>query len=531
MRLAVGSFTAAEANLRCESFTDVYSVQMTRRIATLLLVLVLGGCAVAPFDVPREASYALDPATETHLKREVDEWLAVNDGPSGFYPLVSGNDAFGARLFLIERAEKSLDIQYFLMKPDTAGLVFAGSLLQAAERGVRIRFLLDDIFSTVEDEELELLDAHPNIEIRLYNPIARKGIGIFNYLSDFKRANRRMHNKSFTADNQVTIVGGRNIADEYFELRPEGEFLDLDVLAIGPVAAEVSDEFDAFWNHGRALPLSALVPQFSAEELAEAKLEIDEEVRTLAESAYETAIGSRLVDDLINGRRKLYSAESEVITDDPSKLVQDISDDTMILARRLEDVVEQATDEVIVFTPYFVPMDEGVEFWSSVAAKGVRVVLVTNSLASNNHTAVHSAYSGYRKRIIEAGIELYEVRADAVERGEGVQAESLTLHTKGMIIDREIVFIGSLNLDPRSIEINSEMGLVIHSKEMAAEMADASDERVPEIAYRVDLDERGRIRWQANIDGRSVVEHKEPLTTGWTRFKAFLLRIVPDSQL
>ena len=172
-------------------------------------------------------------------RSEVMNWAGNNKGPSGFYPLVAGRDAFGARLRLIELAKKSIDVQYFLMKGDTAGQVFTGSLLRAADRGIRIRFLLDDILTEIEDEKLELLAVHPNIELRLFNPVARRGIGLINFFADFRRANRRMHNKSFTIDGQFTIVGGRNIADEYFELHPQGEFLDLDVIGIGPVAADV----------------------------------------------------------------------------------------------------------------------------------------------------------------------------------------------------------------------------------------------------------------------------------------------------
>ena len=187
-----------------------------RRLLIFLAMLGLSGCATAPFDYPRESSVAISPTEETSLRRRAESWVAENLGPSGFYPLISGHDAFGARLRLMEAAEKSIDAQYFMMKGDVAGHVFAASLINAADRGVRVRFLLDDVFTTASDEELELLDAHPNIEMRLYNPIARRGISMFNFLADFKRANRRMHNKSFIVDNQIAIVGGRNIADEYF---------------------------------------------------------------------------------------------------------------------------------------------------------------------------------------------------------------------------------------------------------------------------------------------------------------------------
>ena len=502
-----------------------------RGLLTLFVLLQLGACATAPFEYPREPSQAIDPDTGTRLKLTVDEWRAAHDGPSGFYPLVDGMSALGARIRLIEAAEKSIDAQYFLMKGDTAGRIFAGALLDAADRGVRVRFLLDDVFTTVADEELELLDGHPNIEVRLHNPVSRRGIAALNYLGDFRRANRRMHNKSFTVDNQVTIVGGRNIADEYFELRPEGEFLDLDVIGFGPVAAEVSAQFDSFWNHKRSLPIAALSSKFSAAELEAARREVINEFQSADKSVYKEARTTELISELANDRRILYSAEAEVITDDPDKLVNPVAPEQQVLVKRMHDVVSNAQEEVIVLTPYLVPKKQGVAFWGSLAARGVRVVIITNSLASNNHTAVHSGYAKFRKPLLDAGVELYEVRADAVTPGAGVEAEALTLHTKGILVDRKRNFIGSLNLDPRSIEINSEMGLLIESAELGQTLGARIDERLPELAYRLGRDDRGRLEWRASIDGVEVVETSEPLASSGRKFMAFLLKIVPDSQL
>lgn len=503
-----------------------------RNILTLVAVLFLSACATVPFDYPREATQAISPETQSTLKTQVDEWRASNPGPSGFYPLIDGNSALAARIKLIERAEHSIDAQYFLMKGDAAGHIFAGALLNAAERGVRIRFLLDDIFTTVEDKGLDILDAHPNIEVRLFNPVARGGVETMNFLRDFKRANRRMHNKSFTVDNQVSIVGGRNIADEYFELRPEGEFLDLDVLAVGPVAADVSRVFDSFWNHERSLPLEAVSSTYTAEELEELRLKIIHEFATRGESIYEGLDTSTVVYDFLKGTRPLVSASGRVVTDSPDKLINKVDKDQQVLARELREVVEAAETEVVVLTPYLVPMDRGVEFFRSIAAKGVRVQIVTNSLASNNHTSVHSGYAGYRKPLLKAGVELYEVRANAVSTpSEGEAPEMVTLHTKAIAIDRKHIFVGSLNLDPRSIDINTEMGLLIESPELASLMAERVNQRLPTLTYRVQQNEHGKLEWRTHIDGKEVVETSEPLTSRWRRFQAFLLKIAPDSQL
>ncbi len=342
-----------------------------------------------------------------------------------------------------------------------------------------------------------------------------------------------MHNKSFIVDNQVAIVGGRNIADEYFELNTAGEFRDFDMLAIGPVAADVSKEFDLFWNHSRAVPAEAVIGKFSEQELEKFRNDIRHKFLAESRRVHENAVNSDLMRSFDNQETLLYSADAVVLTDDPNKLVSEISQENMILVQQLAEIVEEATREVIVMSPYFVPGDDGVEFWRSIVAKGVRVVIITNSLAANNHTSVHSGYSKYRKDIIRAGVELYEARANAVsDPGEGAtQAKSMTMHTKAMMFDRERLFVGSLNLDPRSIEINSEMGLVVTSAEMSGKLADGLFESLADWTYRVRLNEDGRLRWHGMIDGVEVVENSEPLAAWYTRFNAWLLKIGPEQQL
>ncbi|MDH3714561.1 MAG: phospholipase D family protein [Gammaproteobacteria bacterium] len=496
------------------------------------LCIAIGACASVPLDYPKEHSVAIADTSDTTIATDVMEWTDAHNGLSGFYPLVEGMDALGARLYLIEAAERSIDLQYFLMKDDTAGRIFSAALLQAADRGVRVRFLLDDVFSTVGDETLARLDQHESIEVRLYNPVARGGIPLLNFVADFKRANRRMHNKSFTVDNQVTIVGGRNIADEYFELKSDAEFLDFDVVAIGRVAADISATFDAFWNADSSVPMTAFAGKFDPDDFNAWKAALENDFRRADQSVYAAAMESELINDLVDDRISMHAATYEVITDDPSKLVTRISEEQQTLVNYLADVAKEAESEILVITPYFVPLDDGLAFWRSLTARGLRVTVVTNSLASNNHTAVHSGYSKYRRAIIEAGVELYEARVNAVAKPAGADGpDVLTLHTKAVVIDREKLFVGSLNLDPRSIDINAEMGILVNSPEMVAGLAGTFLEDLPEFAYRVELDERAKIIWRGNIDGVEVVETTEPQTSGWLRFKAFLMKIVPDSQL
>ena len=500
----------------------------------LLLAGFLGGCASGPVDYPRTDSAVITDTQQTTAGRHVAKWRQQHPGMSGFYPLVSGMDALGARLALIDLAERTIDAQYFLMKGDDAGAIFADKLLEAADRGVRVRVLLDDVFTSVDDDALVLLNAHPNIELRLFNPVSRRGIPLLNFLGDFERANRRMHNKSFTVDNQVTIVGGRNIAEEYFDLKSGQSFRDLDVFAIGPVAAEIGITFDRFWNHNLAVPMEAFWTGKYAPDLQAARAEASEELQEAMRSIYANAIGSDFVRDLIDERIFLFPATGEVITDDPEKLLNKVSADQQVLVTRMAEVVAQADSEVIVVSPYFIPGTDGVSFWRSITERGVRVVVLTNSLASNNHVPVHAAYARYRHPIIRAGVELREMRVDATElprRRDEDAAESVTLHTKGMIIDGRYTFIGSLNLDPRSIDINTELGILVDSVDMASGLKQPFEMKLPGMSYRVVENENGDLRWHGLIDGHEVVEKSEPQAGTGRRFKAFLSRILPESQL
>lgn len=505
-----------------------------RGFATLWLSLLLAGCASAPFDYPRNHSEVITNTTDTYLGKEVAEWTTAHPGKSGFYPLAAGIDAFGARLALIDRAELTIDAQYFLMKPDSAGRLFAGKLLEAADRGVRVRLLLDDIFTTVNDNAFEVINQHPNVELRLFNPIGRGGIYAVNYLGHFKRANRRMHNKSFTVDNQVSIVGGRNIADEYFELLTDAEFKDFDVLAVGPVAADIAKTFDRFWNHELSVPMEAFAGGKDLPDLATARAEVDQKTIETSHRIYERALSSPLMQDLIDDRVELYPADSNVVTDDPEKLLNKVSQDYKTLVTALAGVVDEAESEVVVITPYFIPGKNGMEFWRSITNKGVRVIVVTNSLASNNHTPVHAAYSGYRHDLIDAGVELYEVRVDASKVPQDTNQQgydSVTLHVKALMIDRQHTFVGSLNLDPRSIDINTEMGVLIDNADLTGGMTERFLAALPSFTYRVSENEKGKLRWTSVIDGKEVVETKEPQTSRWLRFKAFIMRILPEGQL
>jgi putative cardiolipin synthase len=503
------------------------------RYGTLVLAIFLVGCASVPHDIPKMSSVHITDTTDTYFGQRVASWADLHGEKSGFYPLGQGMDALAARLRMLEKAEKSVDLQYFLMKDDTAGQVMLHALLKAADRGVRVRFLLDDIFTSAPDQNLLLINQHPNIEVRLFNPISRRGMHWLNFIGNFRQANRRMHNKSFTVDNAVSVVGGRNIADEYFQLKETEVFADFDVLAFGPIAGDILTSFDAYWNHRLAIPIEQLSSKIDVDALQAERILVEAETSAIYSDIYAEAMQSQLLQDLINGEESFFEANARVMADDPEKLENKIGPEYKKLAAELGELLNNAEQEVIFISPYYVPGKNGVELARSLAERDIRVVVATNSLASNNHVPVHSGYARYRKNTVRAGVELYEARADArraTQAGDdGV--EDFTLHTKLILVDRRYLFVGSLNLDPRSIDINAEMGLLIDSEDLTGALADALEELIAALAYRVDLNAKGKLEWHATIDGVEVVETNEPQAGRWLRFKAWVLRIGPESQL
>ena len=499
----------------------------------LILALVLTGCATVSFDQPKSYSQAITSFGDTALGEYANAKVEELEGLSGFYPLKEGMDALGIRLHLAEKAEKSLDLQYFLMKNDMAGAAIANGLLKAANRGVRVRFLLDDIFTTVPDDSFLLINQHPNIEVRIFNPISRKGFSTLNFMAQFDQANRRMHNKSFTADNVISIVGGRNIADEYFQLKTDTVFVDFDVLAVGPIATEISNSFDDYWNHSRAVPIEQFIKDANTESLETIGKEIIAELDENYNAVYGKALRSHLLRDLINDRKHLFAAPAQVLADSPEKLINEVNETHKRLARELVGILQNAEKEIMFITPYYVPGKMGVQRILDLTQKGIRVIVVTNSLASTNHVPVHAAYARYRHGVIQTGAELYEVRANAARdlnpTNEG--PDNLTLHTKTIFIDRNKIFVGSLNLDPRSIDLNAEMGLLIESEAMVGMLLEDRDNMLTTRAYEVLINEDGKLEWHCTIENQKIVETKEPLTSRWLRFKAWFLKIAPEDQL
>ncbi|WP_185236630.1 phospholipase D family protein [Teredinibacter franksiae] len=502
-----------------------------RSLCLALGLFLLSACAEANFEGGKAQAQVLGGSGSSSLRVYTQAWGKEHGyRKSAFYPLREGLDALGARLRLLDAAEQSIDVQYFLMKDDVVGHLFSSKLLAAADRGVRVRFLLDDIFTTITDVDLYVLDQHRNIEVRLFNPIARRGFRHLNYISDFSRANRRMHNKSFTVDGCFTIVGGRNIGSEYFSLKENSEFFDLDVLAMGAVVKDVADSFDEFWGHSKAVPIEDLADKPSEAHLDSAKAGIEQVMQSEGIDIYRRAIDSRLLDDLIEKRIDSFVADAYVISESPKKLELSVGDSSMRLSREIGDILLNAKAEVVIFNPYFIPTKKGMPFWQQVIDNGVQVSLITNSLASTNHVPVHSAYEKYRKDLLKMGFSLFEARPDAMQIIKGVDQVS-TLHTKLIVVDRRYAFIGSLNMDPRSVIINTEMGILIDSKELAEKLLANRDAVFEKIVYQLHLSQDNEIEWHGRDFSKTVIHQKEPQTTWWRRFTVNVYKLLPEGQL
>ncbi len=491
----------------------------------VLMMVTFYGCQSLPKPETKTVSYAHDPLPERKLAVIAADLLnGTPSGTSGFLSLLRNDEAMRWRLLLADLAEETLDMQYFIWKGDLAGDLLMDRVLRAADRGVRVRLLVDDIHLLGEDRGVAGLSQHPQIEVRLFNPSrGRSGSSVLygiEFLGNIKELNHRMHNKLIVADNRFSIVGGRNIGNEYFGLNPKQNFIDFDVLALGPIAQEVSASFDLFWNNKWSYPGEALQQNFKGQDLLS---EVREVVRQhLAENkeslvAFQqqpqdwNAYLEKLSRDIIFGKAR--------VTYDHPLVGEDILPEQ--LAQTLDVLTIDAEKEILVSTPYFIPDDVFYQHAPELLSKGVRIVILTNSLGSTNHPIVHSGYKKHRQRVIDMGVVLYEMRHDAPVREDfdtpPVESQAFGLHAKVVVIDRKTTFVSTLNWDPRSIYLNTELGLIIDSPALAeAVAAEIEGALQPENSWRVKLDDKGRLIW---VSGETVIR-KEPARTFGQRFQS-----------
>jgi putative cardiolipin synthase len=506
----------------------------TRTLTVSLLLAILSGCAAIDFDYPRTESSALIDTKDTQLGQTVMPIASGKpDGESGFLTMINGIDALAARLQLANRAEKSIDVQYYLIKNDVVGRAFMYTLIKAADRGVRVRLLVDDMFTSGHDIGVAAIDTHPNISIRIFNPFNRGAAGrSLGAISNFSRINRRMHNKSFTVDNQVTLIGGRNIADEYFGAREDAKFGDLDVLGIGPIVQDISGMFDTYWNHEAALPVGAFIKALDDPdaELARVKKALADSMQEIKSSPYAQAVLERLEKYVDADGSKFRWAPYTMVVDSPDKGIKKKAEEADSITTPLIEALRAAKREAIVVSPYFVPRKRGVESFNELESRGVEVTIITNSLAANNQFTVHAGYAPSRKPLLQGGVEIYEIQPHANVAGAELVAAvgaKATLHTKAFIVDREQIFIGSFNFDPRSANINTELGVIIRDPELASYYADYARQAMPNSAYEVFLNGDEKVRWRSYTNGQEIIFDKEPESSWLDRFKVGFVRVLP----
>ncbi|WP_261171119.1 phospholipase D family protein, partial [Bordetella pertussis] len=494
--------------------------------------ILLGACTLPP-PVDRTASHALDAtqARATPLGQGVGELADTHPGLSGFHVLGDAQDAFAARMLLARAATRTLDVQYYIWRNDMTGTLLLQALHAAAERGVRMRLLLDDNGISGLDDALAALDAHPNAEVRLFNPFPTRSFKALGYLTDFSRLNRRMHNKSFTVDNQATIIGGRNIGDEYFGATDGVLFADLDVLAVGPVVGDVSAEFDAYWASESAWPAGPLLPAPGAQTLralAERAARIEQDP---AAGDYMSALRELpFIRELMAGRLPLQWAPARMVSDDPAKGLGK-APPAGLLTQQLRNILGEPRRTLDLVSPYFVPAEAGTQAFAALARGGAQVRVLTNALEATDVAVVHSGYAKRRKALLQAGVRLYEMRrsyAGPKPQGRGRFGSSgSSLHAKTFGVDGERVFIGSFNFDPRSANLNTELGFVIESPDMARHIAATFDQDIPAATYEVRLDDDGSLYWLEQRDGATVRHDSEPGVSLWRRFSVWLFSLLP----
>lgn len=507
-----------------------------RLAAICVIVALVSGCSL-PSLSERSESQVISPveAHNTTLGRALQPLADAHPGLSGIRALADAHDAFAVRGLLARVAEKSIDVQYYIWANDTTGTLLLQNLKNAADRGVRVRLLLDDNgVGKNLDKSLALLNTHPNIEVRLFNPFVWRSPKVLNYLTDFHRLNHRMHNKSFTVDNMATVVGGRNIGDEYFGATEQVLFADLDVLAFGPVVQAVSDDFDKYWASTVAYPIDQIITLHINDDIKDlnltAKLEKNPE-RT--KDYLKILVQTEIIQELLDHSLAVEWAKIEMVSDDPSKIKGKATQEEM-LTHHLNRAIGSAKKQVDLVSPYFVPRKTGVKDFQELLSKpNMKVRVLTNSYEATDVAAVHAGYMKRRKDLIKAGMEVYELKAQSSgnlkHSGKTPFGSSgSSLHAKTFAVDGERVFIGSFNFDPRSANLNTELGFVIHSPDLAQEISSIFDHQVPYSSYQVILDKSNKEVWLEREEDGSVISHTtEPGTSLFSRWWVFFMSKLP----
>ncbi len=526
-----------------------------RGAMAILLVAALGGCAVLPpgSDFRKTTSSALAHPEQTRLGQEFADDSRDHGGHSGFRIIPVGADGFLMRMQMIHAAQRTLDLQYFIFRGDDTGRLLTDAVLHAADRGVRVRVLLDDGETMAGDEQIDALTAHRNVEIRIFNPFAYRGHSQWlrgaEYLFNASRLDYRMHNKMLVIDNAMALLGGRNIGDQYFQIDPDAQFADDDMFIAGPLVKDMSATFDEFWNSALAIPVEALTGGKSTHAaLSEHRQELHAETRQAKADGvgYVRRVASgEPFNGILDGRLPLVWAHAQLVCDSPDK--KSVENGTRVgdlMQRPVAQAVGAVTSELLMVTPYLIPGKEGMKMFADLRGRQVRVRILTSSLESSTVLLAQSGYMHYRVPLLEQGVELYEIRSLlGNSRGSGQTPAisrygNYSLHAKLFVMDRKRLFIGSMNFDQRSMHLNTEIGLIIDSPELAQQVATRFEAMVqPVNAYNLALrpnPEKGvpDLLWRTREGGKDVVYDKEPARSDWQLIKVHALALLPlDDEL
>ena len=526
-----------------------------RILLAALLTTTLVACSLPP-QPERPSSQALssEQALQTRLGQALEPLQQNHPGQSGIHMLADAHDAYAARALLARAAERTLDVQYYIWRNDTTGHLLLDELLHAAERGVRVRLLLDDGGTGGMDAILSALDQHPNIEVRLFNPFVVRTPKALGYLTDFTRTQRRMHNKSYTADSMASIVGGRNIGDEYFAATDGVLFADLDVVTAGTVVKEIAADFDRYWNSPSAYSTSSLLPQMPQQAIDKVYEGLHADVQRPESQAYVEAVrNSRFSTDLLAGTLPMQWAETALVSDDPAKVLRKAAPEDLMLSQ-LTPAIGEPEHFLEVVSPYFVPTQAGIDAFDKIRQQGIRVRVLTNSLEATDVAVVHAGYEKYRKPLLKMGVELYEMRSQvallppttpslsappanrrkmpspAALSGSSASSapgsSGASLHAKTFAIDGQRLFVGSFNFDPRSAVINTEMGVVIKDPVLSQQVSRELDQHLPRMAYKVELDGNNKLTWTGQNPQPPHETQRFDADPGTSWFKRLMVRIM-----
>ncbi len=498
------------------------------------LVVTLSACSTLPKQQTQPVEYAFNtPTDDTSLAKIVLPLREQNPNLTGYHVLYDPLEALAARIELINKAEKSLDLQYYIWDNDKIGALALHAMIKAADRGVKIRLLVDDNNAKKMEGIYMALDQHANIDVKLYNPYRFRHFRPVDMVLDLKRINRRMHNKSFIADNQIALIGGRNMSNQYYNVSDNYQFSDVDVMLVGAASDEIIHSFDEYWNDDYAFPVRQLVnPRHYSLRFDSLKQQLDDYNQEATVVNYlDLANRSHAFDDWLNNKIQFDWVKAEVVKDSPSKIKSKAKKEEHLnfqLLNRL-DKPEQSVD---IVSAYFVPEKKGAERLKNLRADGVKVRVLTNSFQANDVPLVHAFYSKYRQDLLEHDVQLYEFlsRPDAenlntntkeLAEKSKVSLKGLSrssLHAKLMAIDEKQVFIGSFNFDPRSAYLNTEIGVLLNSPRLAKAVHYTMDENLSKYAYKLVLNADQQINWKIKLsNGQTRIYPREPKIKWWQK--------------